>query len=141
MHCIATNVHRFFSRHFVTTFYYTFKDLGHTVNKFNFPLNQNINSHVIPAYSFYFYAVFLGYFYLFIFWPCRMALQVLAPDQELGLCRAPPGKSHLRYYFLLLILFLYYNIQATFSNFHKMRYVLWLFHLLRIFFLSGFPDG
>ena len=107
MHCIATNVHRFFQTLSLPLFIIHLKIWGTQLINLIFPLNQNINCHVIPAYSFYFYAVFLGYFYLFIyFWPHHMALQNLSSlTRNSDSCRAPPGKSHLGYYFLLLILF------------------------------------
>lgn len=80
-----------------------------------FPLNQNINSHVIPAYSFYFYAVFLGYFYLFIFGHIAWHYRILAPWPG---TRTPAGHLQqnpiLGIIFCCSFFFLYYNIQATF---------------------------
>ena len=135
-----TNVHRFFQSLSLPLFIIHLKILGTQLINLIL-LNQNINSHVIPAYSFYFYAVFLGFFFFFfnhITWHYR----ILAPWQGLGL---PQGTSR-KMPSWLLFSFVHSFFSTTifkqlFSNFHKIRYVLWLFHLLRIFSLSGFPDG
>lgn len=126
MHCIATNVHRFFPDTFVTTFYYTFKDLGHTVNKFNFSSKPEYQFPCDSSILFLFLCSFSWLFLFIYFWPYRMALQNLSSlTRNSDSCRAPPGKSHLGYYFLLLILFSLLQYSSNFfSNFHKMRYVL-----------------